>query len=153
MKTGLRSRWSLWGSELCLGLLTVILLVLDVFGVPLTKWLLDGYPLLHGAKALPFLLTMLYGCSIMAWVAVVSLWRLLFLLSKGSSFSQKVIACLGLTSLCCFGVALVTFAGCYHYTPLLLLSIAACFMGCLVRLVQACFRNAMSMQNELDFTV
>ncbi|MFR1758596.1 MAG: DUF2975 domain-containing protein, partial [Christensenellaceae bacterium] len=58
-----------------------------------------------------------------------------------------------ITSWCCFGACLICFASSFYCLPILLIAIAAGFMGLIVRIVKNVFEQAITMKDELDLTV
>ena len=58
-----------------------------------------------------------------------------------------------MTSWCCFGACLVSFASSLYWPPIMLVAIAAGFVGLIVRIVKNVFEQAITMKDELDFTV
>ncbi len=140
-------------SQGCLVVFAVLLLALDVCSYWIVKWFLVVSHGLGGLGDGIFLMAALYLCSIPTWSGVVALWRWLSYISGGGVFSETTVRCLRTTGFCAFAVCLITFAASFHYRPMVLLALAAGFIGAVVRTVMCAFEKALAMQDELDFTV
>ena len=140
-------------SQVCLIVFVLLLVFLDVRAWRIVQWFLDVSHGHGGTRDFILFMTTIYSCSICAWIAVVALWRLLQLVSKGDAFSRDSVRYLRITSICCFAVALITLASALYYLPMILLALCAGFMGAIVRIVMNSFESALSMREELNLVV
>ena len=108
MKPRSTKKYTLWFSQGCLIVFALLLLYLDIRGYWIVKWFL-GVSHGHGGTrdCIAFMST-IYACSVCAWIAVVELWLLLRLVTKGEAFSRESVRYLRITSWCCFAVAAIT---------------------------------------------
>lgn len=136
-----------------LAVLSLLLLAMDAGAYWIAKWFLLVSHGLEGLSDRIFFLSSIYGCSIPAWLAVVSLWQLLHAIGIGEIFSAPNVKYLRRTSACCFAICFVTLLSTLYYLPMLLLALASCFIGGIVCIVTGAFQKALQMQDELDFTV
>jgi chromate transport protein ChrA len=83
----------------------------------------------------------------------LSLHRLLGNIRGGIVFARENVKELRRTSWCCFGVCAICLLSTAYYMPFLLISVAAGFVGLIVRIVKNTFEQAIAMKEELDFTV
>ena len=143
----------LWVAQGCLAILTCLLLALDVGAYWITAWFLRVSHGLEGLRDSILLLISIYACSLPAWVAVGSLWKLLRAIAKGEIFSAANVKRLRATAACCFAVCLATALSTLYYLPMLLPALAACFIGGIVCIVTGAFQKALQMQEELAFTI
>lgn len=153
MKNFIKNRGGLLLAEICLAILVLGLLTMDVFAYWVVKWFLGVSHGLGGLRDGLCLIFSLYGCSIPAWVAVVNLWKLLRAIGRGEIFSEHTVRYLHNTAVCCFIVCVILLLSALYYLPMLLPALVACFIGAIVCIVASCFRKALQMQDELDFTV
>lgn len=153
MKNTIVERSGMMISKICLAILTGLLVALDIGAYWIAAWFLSVSHGLNGMRDGICLLVSIYGCSIPAWIAVVSLWKLLRSISRGEIFSNATVRALHTTALCCFAVFAITALSAIYYLPMLLLALVACFIGGIVSVVGIAFRNALQMRDELDFTV
>ena len=134
-------------------LFAVLLLALDLFCVPAVWALFHISPVLdHGFGPEPLIATV-YLCSIPAWIVLWSLWKLLRRIQNGAVFCEENVRDMRRTSWCCIVVACICLIATYFHPLLLLVAAAAAFMGLIVRIVRDSFRQAVSMKDELDFTI
>ena len=140
-------------SQVCLIVFVLLLAYLDLRAYWIVQWFL-GVSHGHGGlrDSILFMAT-IYLCSVFAWIAVVSLWRLLRLVARGEAFSHASVRFLRTTSVCCFAVAVIALASALYYLPMVLPALCAGFMGAVVRIVMNAFESALSMREELNLVV
>lgn len=95
----------------------------------------------------------LFGCSLPAYVLLYSMHILLKRVQNGSVFTPENVRLLGTVSLCCFLAALLCLASSWRFPVLLVVTVAAGFVGLIVRIVKNVFQQALRMKDELDYTV
>ena len=140
-------------SKVAVVLFAALLAAIDVGAYWMVTWFLGQSDMLGGVHDGCILLICIYSCSIPAWITLVALWRLLGCIGRGEIFTDGNIHQLRLTSWCCILAGLILLAGGVFYPPLLVLALAAGFMGLIVRIVKNIFAQAMAMKDELDFTI
>ncbi len=99
-----------------------------------------------------FLLTV-YAGAVPAAFLLISLFCLLRRIEKGTVFIQKNVDSLRHISWCCFAGAVVSLASSLYYVPWIMVSVAAAFVGLIVRVVKNVFSKAVSLQDDVDFTI
>ena len=102
-------------------------------------------------KAL-FLATIYIGC-VPAAALLVCLYILLQRIGTGNVFVRENTACLRHISWCCYAGAVICAASALYYFPWLAISIAAAFMGLIVRVIKNVIARAVSLQDDADFTI
>ena len=142
---------SLLFSRIFVVLFALLLLALDIWGYPIVTWF-GQLRRLHWQRSLGILIE-LYACSVLGWILLWNMWRLLGDLQKGLIFTAENIARLGRVSWCCAGAAALCALGCSFYMPFLIPVAAASFMALIVRIVRNVFQKALDMKSELDLTV
>lgn len=95
----------------------------------------------------------LFGCSLPAYVLLYSMHILLKRVQNGSVFTPENVRLLGIVSLCCFLAALLCLVSSWRFPVLLVITVAAGFVGLIVRIVKNVFQQALRMKDELDYTV
>ena len=140
-------------SKCCVVLFGLLLAAVDIGGYWAVEYFLSVSRSLGGLWDGVFLMGVLYGCSIPAWITLGSLWRLLARLGKGQVYVEKNVADIRRTCWCCWVVAVVCLLGTGFYLILLVFAAAAAFMGLIVRIVKNILAQAVAMKDELDFTI
>ena len=99
------------------------------------------------------ILGVLLACSVLGWLLLWAMWKLLGHLKAGRIFTPENLRLLQRISACCAGAAALCVLGCFFYLPFLVAVAAAAFMALIVRIVRNAFQTALEMKAELDFTV
>lgn len=94
-----------------------------------------------------------YPSAIFAFGAIYSLIKLLFNLKKGDIFIRKNSNYLRIISWCCIAVFFITLAGGFFYYPLFFVSVAAGFVGLILRVVKNVMHSAVIIREENDLVV
>ncbi len=140
-------------SKVCVIFFALLLLTLDVLGYYWVKYLVSVSKVLGGLRDGIVMMIVLYACSVPAWMTLKSLWNILGRIGKENVFVMENVKDMRRTSWCCMIVAAICLLGSWIYPTLLVLAAAAAFMGLIVRIVKNIFEQAVSMKDELDFTV
>lgn len=140
-------------SKICVVLFSILLIVLDIG----CDWLVNSYlevthPL-GGKWDEICLMALIYFCNIPAWITLWSLWRILNRIWNGEVFVDANVRDMRRTSWCCLGVSVLCALAMPFYLSLSMVAVMAGFMGLIVRIVKNAFEQAVSMKDELDFTV
>ncbi len=139
-------------SRVCVAGFALLLAAMDIGAV----WLIPFISAMLVQVQCVWLYVELYLCSVPAWAALWGLWKLLGNLSRSVVFAEENVRSMRMVSWCCFAVsALCVVGGFTAGMPLfqLVLAGAAAFMGLIVRIVKNAFEQAISMKDELDFTI
>ena len=133
MQSWLNSK-SLLFSQFFIGFWALLLAALDLGG----WWILHWFGALRGLAERKILgiLVLLYLCSVLGWLLLHAMWRLLGNLRKEKVFTEE---------LCLIGVG--------FYPPFLFAVAAAGFMALIVRIVRNVFQQALLMKDELDLMI
>ena len=139
-------------SKIC----TIIFMVLLVACLVSAPWLVTrlismSAPAQNAGRTL-FLVTLYVG-SVPAAALLAFLYALLHHISSGRVFINANVAYLRYISWCCFAGALICIASGFYYIPWLALSIAAAFMGLIIRVVKNVVAEAVALQDESDLTI
>lgn len=94
-----------------------------------------------------------YICLLPAFTALYSLIRMLFSIRREEIFTDGNIKRLRLLSWCCFAVAFVTVIGFMFYRPLIVISIAAGFIGLIIRVIKNVMCSAKILREENELTI
>ena len=131
----------------------LLMLILDVacpWGVSFLK---EHTQILDSPLEGTLLIVSVYLCSIPAWITLWSLRRILHRIQKGEVFTEANTKDMRRTSWCCMMVAAICLVSAIFFPTLSVIAAASAFMGLIVRIVRDAFRQAVSMKDELDFTV
>ena len=137
-------------TQVFLVLIFLALLALDIFMFPITKWYFGR--LIYGTKY-QVTVTILYIISMIGYVFLYCMWRLIANIRKSEVFTAVNVKILRIISWLCILVALAAFAGGFFLRAFFLVSAAAAFMSLIVRVVKNAFQQAIAMKDELDLTV
>ena len=130
------------------------LVLCDVFGWWLVQFICEMLTHRdHGLMGGYVLLGCLYLCSVPAYLLLYDMHRLLRNLQSGRVFLPFNVQLLRRISWCCFAAAGICLACAPVWYSLLIVTIAAAFVGLIVRIVKNVFEQAILMKDELDFTV
>ena len=94
-----------------------------------------------------------YACCPAGWAAIGSLLKLLHNLRAGRVFVRQNVQLLRLLSWCFVFVAVVSFAAVYWFPSLLIVGIAAGFLGLILRVVKNVIAQATQLREENDLTI
>ena len=136
----------------------ILLFALLLAGVDLTAfWLSEWFVAfslpLEGLRDRNLLLATIYIGSLFAWILLYSLWQLLRNMQKSIVFEPINIRYLRWASWACFAAAILCLISTLYYPPLVIIAIAAAFVGLIVRIIKNVFAEAEAMKTELDYTV
>ena len=94
-----------------------------------------------------------YPCAVIAYVTLYSLIRLLLNIKRDEIFIKENVQYLRRISWCCFVVALITGVGGLQYLPFLFVTIAAAFIGLMLRVVKNVVDSAIKIKTENELTI
>ncbi len=94
-----------------------------------------------------------YVCLLPAFTALASLVKMLFAIKREEIFTDANIKRLRVLSWCCFAVAFVTVVGFVFYVPLIVVSIAAGFIGLIIRVIKNVICSAKILREENELTI
>ena len=140
-------------SKACVIFFAILLLVLDVGCYWAVNYLVSVSNALGGLRDGVLMMIVVYLCSIPAWITLKSLWNILRRIGEEAVFVPENVRDMRRTSWCCIIVALICLLAIWVYPTLLVMAVAAAFMGLIVRIVKNVFEQAVSMKDELDYTV
>jgi len=143
---------SLLLSKICVIVFTLLLITCAVFAPWIVKRLILFSVLADTAGSTLFLVTIYLGC-IPAGALLVCLYLLLRRIGAERVFVRENTECLRHISWCCFAGALICLASALYYVPWFAVSVAAAFMGLIVRVIKNVVAKAVSLQDDADFTI
>ena len=94
-----------------------------------------------------------YPCACLGFVTLYSLIRLLLNIKKDSIFIMRNVKYLRRISWCCIAVSLITLAAGVLYIPYVFISVAAGFMGLMLRVVKNVMENTVQLKEENELTI
>ncbi len=132
----------------------IALIILDIFGYFVVDFIVEE--LLAENRGLQggiTLMVCLYLCSVPGYILLNHLYKLLRNIEKGCVFEEVNVYHLRVVSWCCAFAAVICLVSATVWTSLIVVSLAAGFMALIVHVVKNIIEEAMSMKDELDFTV
>ncbi|MBR4150931.1 MAG: DUF2975 domain-containing protein [Firmicutes bacterium] len=139
-------------SRVFICLFALSLLLIDVFGPKIIGWWV-GIRLMQSPYIRTEFLISLYTISVLAWVCLWQLWKLLSNISRSEVFTEENIRLMRTVSWTLAIAAVISFASGFYYPPFFIAFAAAAFVMLIVRVVKNCFRQAVDMKDELDLTI
>ena len=100
-----------------------------------------------------FILAVAYLMLAVAALAILLLWRLLGVVSRGAVFSEKTPRLLAWVALCCFGEAALFLSLVYWFQLALGAVLAASFVGLCLWVVRSVLSEACRIKAENDYTI
>ena len=100
-----------------------------------------------------FIIADMYVMLAVAAVAVVLLFFLLNVVSKGQVFSKKTNSLLSMVSFCCFFEGILAFLTVFYFQLTVCVALAAWFLGFCLRIVKNVIEEATRIKEENDYTV
>lgn len=94
-----------------------------------------------------------YPSACFAYITLYNLIKLLFNIKDEQIFIDNNIKHLRRISWGCIAVAFITFASSLFYIPYLFVSVAAGFVGLMLRIVKNAFQSAIALREENDLTI
>lgn len=94
-----------------------------------------------------------YACVPFAYAALILLLRLLLRVKQGEVFCPVNVLSLRILSWCAFAVGLITFVGGFWWFPSFAVSVAAFFMGLILRVVKSVLAYGTDIKKEQDLTI
>ena len=151
----------LWNSDHSLKLskfitifLGVALIILDISSYWIVHHFYQLSPKLIGTTQDTYLLLgWMFVCSIPAYIVLISLYQLLTNISNKLIFTTQNTVILKRVSWCCFFVSIVCIISGFVWFSMWIITIAAGFMGLIVRVVKNIFQQAILMKDELELTI
>ncbi len=151
---GWNSSRSLVLSKVLIVIFGIVLLVVDIQGYWIVKFLLERMPShLFVEWATEILLTYLYVCSVPAYIVLIQLFRLLGRISNGEVFTMQNTTCLRSVSWCCLLVGMFSVPFIAMWFSIALVALAAGLAGLILRVVKNVFEQAVKMKDELELTI
>ena len=136
-------------SKACVVLFMAALAACAVFA---PRAFLGWFRYISEGREIYFFITIYLGC-IPAALILVFLYSLLHRIGKGDVFIGKNTDCLRRISWCCFAGAAISLVSSLYWIPWFAVSVAAAFMGLIVRVIKNVVAKAVSLQDEADFTI
>ena len=138
-------------SLVCVALFAAVLLALDIGCYWIAAWFVQ-WKFSHWQSGVLLMVTVYTG-SVLAWLCLWQLWRLLRAIRAGAVFTAENVRRMRAISWCCIGAAIISAASALYYLPFVFVAAAAGFMALIVRIVKNSFEQAVCMKDELDLTV
>ena len=100
-----------------------------------------------------FTLIAVYIMDVLAYTALLLLYRLLCNIHKSKVFTLENVKYLRLLSWCCFIASFVCFILTFCYLPFVLLVTSTAFMALILRVVKNVFTEAIEIKQENEYTI
>ena len=100
-----------------------------------------------------FTLIAVYIMDVLAYTALLLLYRLLCNIHKSKVFTLENVKYLRLLSWCCFIASFVCFILTFYYLPFVLLVTGSAFMALILRVVKNVFTEAIEIKQENEYTI
>ena len=94
-----------------------------------------------------------YPSTVFAYITLYNLLKLLFNIKNDDIFINMNVKYLRVISWCCFAVSVITLVGGAFYIPFCCISVAAAFVGLMLRVVKNVMQNAVEIKTENELTI
>lgn len=129
-----------------------LLVIAACFAAPWLIRVYDDANIQRGSVYLPLLIT-LYASVVPSLAILSSLYLLLKNIKRGVVFIARNTRYLRIIGYCCFALSLIFF-GFGFYRPLsFAITLAAAFMGLILRVLKNVFAEAVALREENDYTI
>lgn len=115
--------------------------------------ILPGFLIKTYAETRTAIILCFYPSAVLGLTALASLVLLLRNIMKNEMFCRGNVLILQIISICCFIVAVLTFAGGFFWFPFFVLSFSSGFMGLIIRVVKNVMQKAVELREENDLTI
>lgn len=127
----------------------VLLALAMIFASPILHWYFkSGFE-----KTIKVALIAFYTCCPAAWVALISVWRVLTSILKGEIFTDKMVFAMRLLSWCCGFVAVDCVVAAFWDPSFLIFAVGAAFMMLILRVLKSVMAKATEIKNENELTI
>ncbi|MBQ2676962.1 MAG: DUF2975 domain-containing protein [Clostridia bacterium] len=147
----------MWNFKKSVTLTLVVLYVFSVMIVALLfvapsifSWFIEATNLSRNYNVL---VTAFYCCAAPAIAAVAFLFKLLYNIRGGKVFVVQNTNLLRYISWCCFVITPIVFFAGFYYNSLFVVSVAAAFVGLILRVVKNVMAAATELKNENELTI
>ena len=134
-------------SKVCVIFFFIMLVICAVLAPRIASWLMYV-----SRTRLLFRVTVYAGC-VPAGVLLGCLYLLLHRIGKGILFVRKNVECLRYISWSCFAGAAICAASAFYYFPWVAVTVAAVFVGLIVRVVKNIFAAAVALADDAELTI
>lgn len=100
-----------------------------------------------------FLIFMTYLAIPAGWGALVLLYKILFNVRDKKVFIDDNVKYLTILSWLCFYVGIISIVGAINFVAFVLVSLAALFIGLIIRVVRNIIEEAISLKEDSDLTI
>lgn len=147
--------WTYFRSLTLTRIVTVIFMLLLIIGLIFLPAIVRDYLRISGKPDSLYtgLLIVLYASAVPAAALLGCLWRLLENMAHKKVFTRENTKLLRVLSWCCFLISLIYAVFCYQYVMAVIISVAAAFIGLILRVIKNVFEQAYEIKTENDFTV
>ena len=142
-------RWS----KIATVLFIAIVIVADVFGVPIAKYITYTYAEKSDDLTKLVLTLVWYLGTVGAYVILISVFKLLSNMSKDIVFDRTNTKLMNIIAGALIGIGVVCAAGGIVWIGSSFLTIIALFMALIVMCVKVVFGKAIEMKEEMDLTI
>ena len=142
-------RWS----KIATVLFIAIVVVADVFGVPIAKYISYTYAEKYDDLTKLVLTLVWYLGTVGAYVILISVFKLLSNMSKDIVFDRSNTKLMNIIAGALIGIGVVCAAGGVVWIGSSFLTIIALFMALIVMCVKVVFGKAIEMKEEMDLTI
>ncbi len=138
-------------SKCCIYLFMVAYVLICIFAPQIFKWLVSFGT---GSEIqLKYFLATVYTGAVPAGLALWDLRKLLKNISSGDVFIENNVSVLRRLSWYCIAAGLICLVSTIYYPLFLVISVAAAFIGLILRVVKNVFAQAVLIKDENDFTI
>ncbi len=140
-------------SKIATVLFIAIVVVADIFGVPIAKYVSYTYAERSDDFALAVIGAVWYLGTVGAYAILISVYKLLSNMSKDVVFDRANTGLMNVIAIALIGIGAVCAVGGIAWIGSCFLTIMALFMALIVLCVKVVFEKAIVMKEEMDLTI
>lgn len=130
-----------------------LVVVADIFGVVISKYIANFWAEKFDTMSVVILTTIFYVGTVLAYVVLFTLYKLLTNMSKDIVFDKDNTNLMKRISLACLLMGVDCMVGTIAWSGTIYLAVICFFMTLIILCVRAVFDKAIAMKDELDLTI
>lgn len=138
-------------SKCCVFIFMILFVLICIFAPQIFSWIISFGS--GSEKQLGYFLATVYTGAVPAALALWDLRKLLKNISNGDVFIENNVAILRRLSWYCIAAGLICLVSTIYYPLFLVISVAAAFIGLILRVVKNVFAQAVLIKDENDYTI
>lgn len=138
-------------TKCCIYIFMALFVLICVFAPAIFKWIISFGS--NSEKQQGYFLATVYTGAVPAGLALWDLRKLQKNISSGNVFIEENVSVLRRLSWYCIAAGLICLVSTFYYPLFIVISVAAAFIGLILRVVKNVFAQAVLLKDENDYTI